>query len=59
MTFTDLDRRKFYLYFEGLVFMLGIWGHTVLVVLNSPLVGVLSKLKIMHGHLGKIKLLMN
>lgn len=59
MTFTDLDRGKFYLYFEGLVFMLGIWGHTVLVVLNSPLVGVLSKLKIMHGHLGKIKLLMN
>ena len=59
MAFTDLVRGKFYLYFEGLVFMLGIWGHTVLVVLNSPLVGVLSKLKIMHGHLGKIKLLMN
>ena len=59
MTFTDLDKRKFYLYFEGLVFMLGTWDHTVLVVLNSPLVGVLSKLKIMHGHLGKIKLLMN
>ena len=59
MTFTDLERGKCYLYFEGIVFMLGIWGHTVLVVLNSPLVGVLSKLKIMHGHLGKIKLLMN